>query len=670
MSNRFKRFLASLLAVVMMLNMLPTAVLANGETEPTQLSTEELLTDVTEETAEDATQEVAEDTTEEATDDAAKKPTQEPPIGDSDENIDSAPIFKFDGYKTLDDFGISIASAFSARRNTTTSGYLNPQTIRPDSSYYEYKWICNRSGYQYPFTASFVLEENYMPQNSVYIAIANYDCDELGNYNSCEYDQVYINGYCVGVLTGNDSTSNTTLLKVDRSYLKAGTNEITIRVGIKIKDGGAGYWGDAPGTIYADDPYSQWWLRVDDIQLLCDGGSAEGRPDVFRVNLTNAELSGNQVNCAVTTQVEDSQSRTFFLEYALYDWSSEESATYGQIIDDDFATIAKDNYQHNGTLTMPVDSLSGTYTAVVYLKVEENGKNTILAYDEESFDYETGIAPAVDIQNLTATPATFEMTIGSVDINLSADIDINAGLTNLEFRIADTHQAVASVDENGHVTGLLTLTKNGSYTIELWYTKDGKNYKKPTTVKINNIIVQPTGSGAEILNAGLCYGTNHVFKSTYVYAGTHSFWATTSMETEEVCVYVNEKPHRTLTVDSSQAGDKNIRMYTLAIKLTGGIHTISFRTKDGTSEAKYTLVVVNDIDDCVMYAIGKTVGLKTWPTKGATVKTEIPLDTEVKVLGEIGASANEGYYYILHNGTNYFVNKEDLADTTLEKQFR
>ena len=128
--------------------------------------------------------------------------------------------------------------------------------------------------------------------------------------------------------------------------MKAGTNNITIRVGIKIKSGGTALWGDAVGTIYDDDPYSQWWLRVDDIQLLCDGGSAEGRPDVFRVNLTNAELSGNQVNCYVTTHVEDSKKRTFSLEYALYDWSSKESATYGQIIDDDFAIIYDGDYNH------------------------------------------------------------------------------------------------------------------------------------------------------------------------------------------------------------------------------------------------------------------------------------------------------------------------------------
>ena len=659
MGNRYKRFLALLLTVVMMLNMLPIAVLANGETEATEPTTME----TSEETTEETTEETAEGT--------AKEPVEEElPLGDSIEEMDSAPIYKFNGYKTLEDFGIRSASAFSLRRNSASSGYLNPQTIRPDSSLYGYRWIYSANGSRYPFTASFTLDEDYMPQNSVYIAIANYDCDEYGNSYSREYDQVYINGHCVGVLTGNNNTSNTTLLKVDKSYLKAGTNEIVIRVGIEIREYGARYWDDTAGKIYADDPYDQWVLRVDDIQLLCDGGSAEGRPDVFRVNLTNAELSGNQVNCSVTTQVEDSQNRTFSLEYALYDWSSEESATYGQIIDDDFATITKDNYQHNGSLTMPVDSLSGTYTAVVYLKVKENGKDTILAYDEESFDYETGIAPAFDIQNLTAMPATLELTSEPVDINLSADIDINAGLTNLEFHIADTHRAEASVDENGHVTGVLTLTENGFYTIELCYTKDGKNYRKTTTIEINNILDEPETSGAEILKAGRRYGNNYVVGSTYDYIGTYSFWAATSVETEEVCVYVNGELYQTLKADASQVGDNNIRMYTLDIKLNEGMRTISFRTKDGASEAKIYFGAISNIDDCTMYAIGKTVGLKTWPSKGATIAVEIPLDTKVKVLGEIDVSTQEGYYYISYNGKNYFVNKEDVADTTLEKQFR
>ena len=106
-----------------------------------------------------------------------------------------------------------------------------------------------RTRYSYPFTASFTLDSDYMPQNSVYIAIANFDCDEIGSDRSCEYDQVYVNGHCVGVLTGNNMTSNTMLLKVGRSFLKAGTNSITIRVGIKIKKGGGSYWGDKAGTI-------------------------------------------------------------------------------------------------------------------------------------------------------------------------------------------------------------------------------------------------------------------------------------------------------------------------------------------------------------------------------------------------------------------------------------
>ena len=435
--------------------------------------------------------------TEEPVMEPATTPTQEPETGDSVENMSSAPVSKFNGYMTLDDFGISSATTFSLRRNAATSTYLNPQTIRPKSSYYGYEWICNRYGYSYPFTASFTLDSDYMPQNSVYIAIKNYDCDEFGDYYSCEYDQVYINGHCIGVLTGNNNTSNTTLLKIDRSYLKAGTNNITIRVGIKIKRPDYWYRNDPAGTIHTDDPYSQWWLRVDDIQVLCDGGSAEGRPDLFRVNLTNAELADNQVNCYVTTQVEDSQNRTFSLEYALYDWSSEESATYGQIIDDDFATIYDGNYNHEGSLTMPVNSLSGTYTAVVYLKVKENGVETILAYDEESFEYETGVAPAFDVQNFTATPATLEWTSDPVAINLSADIDVNAGLTDMFFYISDAIQTPAPVDANGHVTGTLVLPENGFYTVELHYTKEGKSYKKTTTVEINNIL---TPLAAPILN--------------------------------------------------------------------------------------------------------------------------------------------------------------------------
>lgn len=395
---------------------------------------------------------------------------------DGDYTTSDAPVYKFGKYMTLEDFGIA------TMRKSSDETYLNRQTIRPTSSYYGYKWIANRPGYRYPFTASFQLDADYMPQNSVYIAIANYDCDEEGDTNCCEYDQVYINGKYVGVLTGENNTSNTTLLKVDRSFLKSGTNEIVIYVGNKIKRNG--YQGNAPGTVYRDDPYSYWWLRVDDIQILCDGGSSEGRPDVFRVNINKAEITNNRVKCYVTTQIEDSENRSFKLEYALYDWSNEESATYGQIIDDDFATIYSSDYSHEGTLTMPVNSMSGTYTAVVYLK-QSNGN--ILAYDEESFEYETGILPSFDVQNYKAVPAHLNWTNQNVEINLSADIDPNANLKNLQFYLSDDVQSEANVDLVGHVTGTLSISENGLYNIALRYTKDGKNYSKTTKVEINNI---------------------------------------------------------------------------------------------------------------------------------------------------------------------------------------
>ena len=635
--------------MVMMLSMLPTAVLAEGidEAAPPSEPTEETVALPAEEPSEESPEE----------------PTPEPPVGDTEENSGSAPVFQFDSYQTLEDFGISTPAPFSLRATAPSSGYLNPQTIRPTSGYYGHQWICNRTGYVYPFTASFTLDADYMPQNSVYIAIANYDCDEIGNSYSCEYDQVYVNGHCIGVLTGNNATSNTTLLKVDRSYLKAGINDITIRVGIKIKDSGYWYFGDTPGTVYADDPYNQWWLRVDDIQILCDGGSVEGRPDLFRVNLTNAEVTGNQVNCYVTTQVEDSQNRTFSLEYALYDWSSEESATYGQIIADCFATISSSNYAHKGTLTMPVDSLSGTYTAVVYLKTRENGQDTILAYDEESFEYETGIAPAFDIQNLTAVPATMDWTTGPIAINISADIDVNAGLSDLEFCISDVAKASASVDEKGHITGKLFLTQNGFYTVELRYIKNGTPYKKTTTVEINNLL---SSSDGFILKAGLYTSEYYKTGNRVGYSGTYTFWTTTAIETEEVYVYCNGQPlqgGKPLTVDASEIQKDNTRLYKIRLKLGEGLYAISFRSKDGSSEATTTFCSINDTADVTRYAADQRIDLKTWPSIYSQAVGRLPANAAVTVCGEIDVSRNEGYDFICCNGVYYFVKKGLLSDT-------
>ena len=580
--------------------------------------------------------------------------------------------------------------------------------------------------------------------------------------------------------------------------------------------------------------------------------------------------------------MEDSQNRTFSLEYALYDWSSEESATYGQIIDDDFATIYDGNYNHEGSLTMPVNSLSGTYTAVVYLKVKENGVDTILAYDEESFEYETGIAPAFDVQNFTAIPATLEWTSEPVAINLSADIDVNAGLTNLYFYISDAIQTPAAVDANGHVTGTLVLHENGFYTVELHYTKEGKNYKKTTTVEINNILAPedeipgklgeirlnveqddlvieenfeftwnevegadhylfslrditdsdegpllyererievdagnsfavdltagrryrawicavpegmdhtapqcsaysaefnyrivpafevtgfdgngmlgasgtltwsvPTSKNSivvnpdqyvvyvyhsdangtkqvydavvdgsttsllidgsiafteyglytitvyatmyeswggpfhavadlapaysvgnpEILEAGLYSDKNYKTGNRYGFSSTYTFWATTSMATEEVYVYCNNKPlndGQPLTVDSSELLSDNTRRYKIDVKIGEGKYTISFRTKDGASEEKTVFCGIHNTEDVTKYAVKQGVELRTWPSSSSKSVATLPLNAAVEVRGEIDISNSEGYDYVKYNGKNYFVKKGLLSATPLD----
>lgn len=718
MNNRFKRSLAMLLAMIMLLSCVPTSVIALDTQEPPAVlePAAEIPTEPVVENAGDPTEpmepvenptdpgEVPTEPTEEPTgpvtentddptepmepvedptdpEEVPTEPTEEPtepeqtlpleaPVGDGAENTAEAPVFRFDGYKTLEDFGISSPAPFSLRRSAAASSYLNPQTIRPTSSLYGHQWIANRPGYRYPFTASFTLDAAYMPQNSVYIAIANYDCDEYGNNNSREYDQVYINGHCVGVLTGNDNTTNTTLLKVDRAYLKAGTNNITIRVGIEVRAGGSRYWGDPVGTVHADDPYSQWWLRVDDIQVLCDGGSQEGRPDIFRVDLDRAEITGNKVNCYVNTLVEDSKNRTFSLEYALYDWSSEESTTYGQIIDDDFAKLSEGNYSHEGTLSMPTGSLSGMYTAVVYLKTRENGRDTILAYDEETFEYETGIAPSFDIHNFKAVPSTMEWTSKPVTLDLSADIDMNAGLSDLTFRIGEGMQAKAAVDNQGHVTGKLVLYRNGFYTVELHYVKDGKAYRKTTTVEINNITGNPEKQ-ANILQAGYLNGGRYSTANTATYTGKHTFWATATPGATEIYVYLNNKAQnggKALT-DVEELSDGTLRCK-VTLNIPEGRHTISFRNADGSSKADVQFCGITDTPDTAAYAGSKGIELRNWPSAGRSSAGTLPLNATVQVRGEIDITGSEGYDFVRYNNKNYFVKKGLLTSGVNEEEFR
>ena len=109
MMNRFRQMLALLLTVVMLLGALPAPVYAESTAEPTEAAVV--------------------DPTLEPTADVTAEPTDELPVGDSLEDIVSAPVFTFDGYQTLEDFGIRSASVFAMRRSSPADVYLNPQTM-------------------------------------------------------------------------------------------------------------------------------------------------------------------------------------------------------------------------------------------------------------------------------------------------------------------------------------------------------------------------------------------------------------------------------------------------------------------------------------------------------------------------------------------------------------
>ena len=162
MNNRFKRSLAMLLAMIMLLSCVPTSVIALDTQEPpavlepaAEIPTEPVVEnagDPTEpmEPVEDPTDpgEVPTEPTEEPTgpvtentddptepmepvedptvpEEVPTEPTEEPtepeqtlpleaPVGDGAENTADAPVFRFDGYKTLEDFGISSPAPFSS----------------------------------------------------------------------------------------------------------------------------------------------------------------------------------------------------------------------------------------------------------------------------------------------------------------------------------------------------------------------------------------------------------------------------------------------------------------------------------------------------------------------------------------------------------------------------
>jgi len=390
---------------------------------------------------------------------------------------------------TFEDLGLTLSGEVSA----ASASYLNPQTIVLSGKSPFDTIIQNYSSYTYPFKTTFTLNAGSMPQSDVWMAIRCWDVNEECDWTShVEYDQVYVNDTLVGVLTGEGSEWNTTLLRVPLSALKSGTNTITVYVGMKFTESttlnGVKY---TKGQIIRDAvsdsiilPYGYWLMKIDQIQILCDGGSNSAKPDYFAVEIDSASFSGSTLVCKAVATIQSQSSKSYQLEYALLDNTSPSSATYGQIIASAFKSVSGSNITSTAQLSIPKSSPSGEYIVSVFLR---DSNDVILATDEYAFDYTTNVLPRFDIKYLRAELSTLEYTNQDVTMNLTAQYDTTAGLSNIRCRLNGVDIGAMTIGSGGSLSKTLTISESGDYLVEIVYTKGGSQYTAKLYETVDNI---------------------------------------------------------------------------------------------------------------------------------------------------------------------------------------
>lgn len=200
----------------------------------------------------------------------------------------------------------------------------------------------NDSGY--PFKMNFTLDENTMPLQSCRLGISSWDCDEDSTGSTREWDQVYVNDTCVGVLTGQNQLWKTSYFEVPLSALHMGNNTIIIYVG---------HMDNATGATVTHT--NQWLLKVQQAVLQFDGGKDANAPETFKLELTSATETATGISCTANAQIQSTQVHSYVIEYSLVDLS------INQIVADDEENVSGTNISSTGHFYLPADAPRGNY---------------------------------------------------------------------------------------------------------------------------------------------------------------------------------------------------------------------------------------------------------------------------------------------------------------------
>lgn len=374
---------------------------------------------------------------------------------------------------TLDDlvadYGVEPPmSAFSLRRGAATP---HPQTIvitednednahsgTPDG---DVDTHMDFGKFNYPVEVSFTLTEDNFPTQSAYVAIKAFDVNEEAG----ESDHVYLNDDIfmekdavikdvfgdewhyysgnIGMLSGTGRTWNTTILQIPLEKLKLGKNVISIT----IKHG--------------------WWMMVDWMQVILDGGAQGGGVESFDLSLGTPVSSGAGVQVPATVTIQQTGNVNYLTEYTLL-----EPAT-GNALDAAFGTASA---TETVNLTLPAGAAEGVYNILGMIKHPDTEK--IMAFDEASILYEDGRVTRLAAVSHTLSPSG--LTNGDVEIALdvTAEGALNYTITS--------NTGLAKTGDN-----TFTATQNGSYSFTVAYTLEGVERETSHTVNVSNIDKTP-----------------------------------------------------------------------------------------------------------------------------------------------------------------------------------
>ena len=325
----------------------------------------------------------------------------------------------------------------------TNDNENNSHTGKADGDIDESMGCSNK---KHPIELAFTLDE--LPTQSAYLAVKAYDVDEDDGETDYVYlnDDIYLpmdqtnqsgkqyNKETIGYLSGTDNTWNTTVLEIPLEKLKKGKNVISVTV--------------APRS---------WIVRIDWMQLVLDGGTADPNIEKFSLELQDTSTKGKTVTVQSLVTIRQKGNKEYATEYTLTQTET------GNALD---ACFGKAKSQEQIALSMPLDSPSGVYKITGILKDPKTEE--IKATDSFSFYFnqDAGLGPKV---SHTLSPDT--LTNRDVTITVKAEDMLKLGITDVKVTDGVTK----------------TATVNKKYTFTITYKLKGSDKSFLYPVWVDNI---------------------------------------------------------------------------------------------------------------------------------------------------------------------------------------